>query len=48
MTPELLVIVGLVALVAYALKLTFCLLVYRHRGDAEALAKAAKIGRFRW
>ena len=28
--------------------LTFCLLVYRQRGDTEALAEAAKIGRFRW
>ena len=47
MGPELLLIFGLVSLVAYALKLTFCLLVYRHKGDREALAKAAKIGRFR-
>ena len=48
MTPELLVILGVVALVAYTLKLTVCLLIYRHRGDTEALSKAAKIGRFRW
>jgi hypothetical protein len=48
MTPELLLILGLVALVAYALKLAFCLAVYRYRGDTDALGKAAKIGRFRW
>ena len=48
MTPDLVALISvLAALVAYGLKLGFCLLVYRHKGDPDALAKAAQIGRFR-